>query len=88
MSDYTHDLAERETAVADGYCPLCTARDAARYRWLREWVYRDKDKRLQCLGPYVENYEYGKMQEALDLSIDAAIAAEYENKREETLPTP
>ena len=23
MSDCTHDLSERETAVADGYCPMC-----------------------------------------------------------------
>ena len=23
MSDCTHDLAERETMVADGYCPAC-----------------------------------------------------------------
>ena len=23
MSNCTHDLPERETAVADGYCPMC-----------------------------------------------------------------
>jgi len=23
MSNCTHDLSERETAVADGYCPMC-----------------------------------------------------------------
>jgi hypothetical protein len=32
MTDCTHDLAERETACADGMCPLCIAKDAAYYR--------------------------------------------------------
>jgi len=29
MTDCTHDLAERETACADGMCPLCLARQVA-----------------------------------------------------------
>lgn len=32
MSDCTHDLAERESACADGYCPLCLVADLAELR--------------------------------------------------------
>jgi hypothetical protein len=32
MSSCTHDLAERETACADGMCPICTAADNERLK--------------------------------------------------------
>lgn len=61
-----HDLAERETAVADGYCPLCMHEELARLRAFEAHCKRNN------LGGYEDGVYAGTR---LDW-IDRALAAE------------
>lgn len=49
MSDCPHDLAERETAVADGYCPLCMEAEIKRLQ-----AYAKHERSLGAEGPMIE----------------------------------
>ena len=73
-----HDLAEQETACADGFCPICATaelaeakKDADRYRWLRDNTC--KSSLYEHCG--IEGYDTEVMisGELLDAAIDAAI---------------
>ena len=44
MSACTHDFPERETAVADGYCPLCLAAGVTRLRAEVERLTKERDE--------------------------------------------
>ena len=77
MNPCNHDLAERETAVADGYCPLCMAE-----------MLRDRDAHLarlvgalEAARAHLEYCGYGDpyerecaKQEKLPQLIDEALA--------------
>ena len=49
VGDCTHDLAEQETACADGYCPLCLQGKVARLIAAGDRLRRDLDGILRRL---------------------------------------
>ena len=50
-------------------------KDAARYRWLREQIYVDEDKRLRITRTYLIADQEKTFQERLDDAIDSAMEA-------------
>ena len=88
MTNCTHDLAEQESACADGFCPLCmrdtlTAlraerdtlrKDAERYRWLRSCMWWRTDSFTQDGENIRTGYWQTKLfRNQLYGNLDAAI---------------
>lgn len=57
--------------------PQPATADAQRYRWLR---HGDNDEKVLCNGPVAKDYWYLLRGEKLDAAIDAALAAQREDK--------
>jgi len=70
MSECQHDLAERETMIADGYCPECMSQHIGRLRFALEEIAGAKCLTAKTGDEATKAWNHDKMIETAELALE------------------
>ena len=73
MSDCTHELHERETASADGMCPICLASERGALAERVEKLHSAADRARNCIKLLIARSPVRDVTETL-AELDSALA--------------